>query len=84
MAVKTTQEAEEERREANRAVRIDNYRAKAAADFRCGKCGTTNRVLAVTLKATGDLSTRCEGCLDLRSDVVRPLQFDERERDAAR
>jgi len=68
-------------RNANRAIRAANYEAKHSRGFACAECGTTERVLAVDVKGTDEVSTRCEGkCLDRRKHTVRPLQFDERER----
>lgn len=63
-----------------RAIRVVNHATKKANGFACAKCGKKERILAVDLKASGDVSTRCEDCLDLRSDVVRPFQWDEAER----
>lgn len=66
--------------DAKRAARVVNHATKKANGFACAKCGKKERILAVDVKAGGGLSTRCEDCLDLRSDVVRPFQWDEAER----
>lgn len=77
----TVEEREAAEREERRAVRAANYEAKHSRGFACAECGTTERVLAVDVKGTDEVSTRCEGkCLDRRKHTVRPLQFDERER----
>lgn len=60
-----------------RQTRRDNYRIKRANDFACAECGRHDGILAVTERATGALTTRCEHCLDRRTDEVRPGQWDE-------
>lgn len=82
--MKTAEEIAAEQAAARREVRAANHKAKAGNGFRCALCGSTDRVLAVDVKATGEIAAHCEGCVDRRSVEVRPLQFDERERDAVR
>jgi hypothetical protein len=80
---KTPAEVEQERRDENRRTRAENHAIKKQRRWACAECGTTERVLAVTVKSTGEETTRCEDkCLDRRVVTVRPLQFDERERNA--
>lgn len=81
----TPEERAAAEREERRRTRRENYATKKAADWRCGECGTTDRVLVVREKVADVLLTRCERHIDRRSHAVQPLQFDERERlEAAR
>lgn len=70
-----------------RQTRAANYAIKREHGFKCAQCGAPDGVLAVTEKATGQATTRCERCLDKRSHEPRPNQFlqarEEQERQKA-
>lgn len=63
-----------------RKARAVNYAVKRDNDFQCASCGANDSILVVEEKTTGELTTRCEGCLDRRSFDIRPHQWDEAER----
>jgi hypothetical protein len=68
-----------------REQRAVNYRVKREHEFRCAECGRAAPCQAVVVKATGELSTRCDPCLDRRTDEVLPHQWaDAAEREDAK
>lgn len=58
-----------------REQRIVNYRIKRDHGFRCAGCQRAAPCQAVLIRSTGELSTRCDTCLDRRTDEVLPHQW---------